>query len=73
MCGLFIQRAKLIGVDSLGMDVRVFSGMEAQTLRFSFNARVSYFPSYASQCYNDIFSYAAFSRVHVMTVQIRRR
>ncbi|KAG1327575.1 hypothetical protein COCNU_01G015090 [Cocos nucifera] len=37
--GLIVERAKLIGVDSLGMDVRVFSGMEAQTLRFSFNAR----------------------------------
>ncbi|OAY73893.1 Uncharacterized protein ACMD2_01238 [Ananas comosus] len=37
--GLTVERAKLIGVDSLGMDVRVFSGMEAQTLRFSFNAR----------------------------------
>lgn len=40
---LFMQRANLIGVDSLGMDVRVFSGMEAQTIRFSFNARVSFF------------------------------
>lgn len=37
--GLIVERANLIGVDSLGMDVRVFSGLEAQTLRFSFNAR----------------------------------
>ena len=35
-----MQRANVIGVDSLGMDVRVSSGMEARTLRFSFNARV---------------------------------
>ncbi|KAL5991031.1 hypothetical protein ACLOJK_011937 [Asimina triloba] len=31
--------ANLIGVDSLGMDVRVFTGLEARTIRFSFNAR----------------------------------
>ncbi|KAJ0977422.1 hypothetical protein J5N97_012896 [Dioscorea zingiberensis] len=37
--GLIVERANLIGVDSLGMDVRVFSGSEAKTLRFSFNAR----------------------------------
>lgn len=37
---LSVQGANLIGVDSLGMDVRAFSGVEAQTLRFSFNARV---------------------------------
>ncbi|XP_008802363.1 uncharacterized protein At3g49140 isoform X2 [Phoenix dactylifera] len=39
--GLVVERANLIGVDSLGMDVRVFSGMEAQTIRFSFNARAT--------------------------------
>nr|XP_019704267.1 uncharacterized protein At3g49140 isoform X4 [Elaeis guineensis] len=37
--GLIVERGNLIGVDSLGMDVRVFSGMEVQTIRFSFNAR----------------------------------
>uniref|UniRef100_A0A1D1ZD07 Uncharacterized protein At3g49140 n=2 Tax=Anthurium amnicola TaxID=1678845 RepID=A0A1D1ZD07_9ARAE len=37
---LNIEGANLIGVDSLGMDVRVFLGMEAQTVRFSFNTRV---------------------------------
>ncbi|XP_072972000.1 uncharacterized protein At3g49140 isoform X1 [Typha angustifolia] len=37
--GLNVEGANLIGVDSRGMDVRVFSGLEAQTLRFSFNSR----------------------------------
>lgn len=37
--GLIVERANLIGVDSLGMDVRTSSGLEAQTLRFSFNTR----------------------------------
>ncbi|XXG89224.1 hypothetical protein AAC387_Pa12g1278 [Persea americana] len=39
--GLHVEGANLIGVDSLGMDVRTFSGVEAQTLRFSFNARAT--------------------------------
>lgn len=37
--GLVVEGAKLIGVDSLGMDIRVFSGLEAKTLRISFNTR----------------------------------
>ncbi|OVA11385.1 hypothetical protein BVC80_8579g10 [Macleaya cordata] len=37
--GLNVEGAHLIGVDSLGMDVRVFSGIEAQTLRFPFKVR----------------------------------
>lgn len=37
----FIQGANLIGIDSLGIDVRVYCGMEARTLRFPFSARVS--------------------------------
>lgn len=36
---LIVERADIIGVDTLGMDVRVSSGMEMQTLRFSFNSR----------------------------------
>lgn len=39
--GLNVEGARLIGVDRLGMDVRVFSGMEARTLRFSFTARAT--------------------------------
>ncbi|XP_043711682.1 uncharacterized protein At3g49140 isoform X3 [Telopea speciosissima] len=39
--GLNVEGANLIGVDSLGMDVRVFSGAETQTLRFSFKSRVT--------------------------------
>lgn len=37
--GLTVETASLIGVDSLGIDVRAFSGMEARTVRFSFNAQ----------------------------------
>ncbi|KAF8402256.1 hypothetical protein HHK36_013208 [Tetracentron sinense] len=39
--GLSVEGANLIGVDSLGMDVRVFSGVEARTLRFSFKYRAT--------------------------------
>ncbi|XP_042515781.1 uncharacterized protein At3g49140-like [Macadamia integrifolia] len=39
--GLNVEGANIIGVDSLGMDVRVFSGAESQTLRFSFKSRVT--------------------------------
>jgi hypothetical protein len=35
-----LQEASLIGVDSLGIDVRAFSGLEVRTVRFSFNAQV---------------------------------
>nr|CAB3475110.1 unnamed protein product [Digitaria exilis] len=34
-----VEEASLIGVDSLGIDVRAFSGLEARTVRFSFNAQ----------------------------------
>ncbi|PKA49939.1 Uncharacterized protein AXF42_Ash019255 [Apostasia shenzhenica] len=37
--GIIVERANLIGVDGLGMDIRVSIGLEARTLRFSFNAR----------------------------------
>ncbi|XP_039072136.1 uncharacterized protein At3g49140 isoform X1 [Hibiscus syriacus] len=37
--GLQIEGANLIGVDSLGIDVRVFSGVEVQTRRFPFKIR----------------------------------
>ncbi|KAL5219982.1 hypothetical protein ABZP36_024695 [Zizania latifolia] len=37
--GLTVEEASLIGVDSLGIDVRAFSGLEARTVRFSFNAQ----------------------------------
>lgn len=37
--GLTVEEASLIGVDSLGIDVRAFSGLEAKTVRFSFNAQ----------------------------------
>ncbi|PSS35894.1 hypothetical protein CEY00_Acc00204 [Actinidia chinensis var. chinensis] len=39
--GLFVEGANLIGVDSLGMDVRVFSGEEVQTHRFPFKVRAT--------------------------------
>ncbi|XP_020576976.1 uncharacterized protein At3g49140 isoform X2 [Phalaenopsis equestris] len=37
--GLVVEGANIIGVDSLGIDVRVFFGLEAKTIRISFNAR----------------------------------
>ncbi|GAV69653.1 hypothetical protein CFOL_v3_13154, partial [Cephalotus follicularis] len=37
--GLHVERANLIGVDSLGIDVRVFSGVEVWTHRFPFKVR----------------------------------
>ncbi|XP_024450295.1 uncharacterized protein At3g49140 isoform X2 [Populus trichocarpa] len=39
--GLHVERANLIGVDSLGMDVRIFSGVEARTHRFPFKVRAT--------------------------------
>jgi len=39
--GLTVEEASLIGVDSLGIDVRAFYGLEARTVRFSFNAQAS--------------------------------
>ncbi|XP_009337441.1 uncharacterized protein At3g49140 [Pyrus x bretschneideri] len=39
--GLHVEGAHLIGVDSLGMDVRVFSGLEVQTHRFPFKVRAT--------------------------------
>jgi len=39
--GLDVEGAHLIGVDSLGMDVRVFSGAEVQTHRFPFKVRAT--------------------------------
>ncbi|CAK9185412.1 unnamed protein product [Ilex paraguariensis] len=39
--GLPVEGAILIGVDSLGMDVRVFSGIEVRTHRFPFKVRAT--------------------------------
>ncbi|KAL5849166.1 hypothetical protein ACOSQ4_007179 [Xanthoceras sorbifolium] len=39
--GLNVERVNLIGVDSLGMDVRVFSGVEVRTHRFPFKVRAT--------------------------------
>ncbi|XP_041994107.1 uncharacterized protein At3g49140-like isoform X2 [Salvia splendens] len=39
--GLHVEGANLIGVDSLGMDVRVYSGTEVRTHRFSFKTRAT--------------------------------
>uniref|UniRef100_A0A0A8YUQ0 Uncharacterized protein n=1 Tax=Arundo donax TaxID=35708 RepID=A0A0A8YUQ0_ARUDO len=36
---LTVEEASLISVDSLGIDVRAFSGLEARTVRFSFNTQ----------------------------------
>ncbi|KAJ6334186.1 hypothetical protein OIU78_011151 [Salix suchowensis] len=39
--GLPVERANLVGVDSLGMDVRILSGVEARTHRFPFKVRAT--------------------------------
>ncbi|KAL8479651.1 hypothetical protein ACS0TY_026529 [Phlomoides rotata] len=39
--GLHVEGANLIGVDSLGMDVRISSGTEVRTHRFSFKTRAT--------------------------------
>ncbi|KAK1412012.1 hypothetical protein QVD17_32934 [Tagetes erecta] len=39
--GFHVERANIIGVDSLGMDVRVFTGTEVRTHRFPFKIRVT--------------------------------
>lgn len=39
--GLQVQEAALIGIDSLGFDLRVCSGTQVQTLRFVFNSRAT--------------------------------
>ncbi|PIN11749.1 hypothetical protein CDL12_15643 [Handroanthus impetiginosus] len=39
--GIHVERANLIGVDSLGMDVRVSQGTEVRTHRFAFKVRAT--------------------------------
>ncbi|KAI3511645.1 hypothetical protein L1887_18802 [Cichorium endivia] len=39
--GFHVEEANIIGVDSLGMDVRVFTGHEVRTHRFPFKIRVT--------------------------------
>ncbi|XP_057995440.1 uncharacterized protein At3g49140 isoform X2 [Hevea brasiliensis] len=39
--GIQVEEAALIGVDSLGFDLRVCSGTQIQTLRFAFNSRAT--------------------------------
>ncbi|KAH6770294.1 Pentatricopeptide repeat superfamily protein [Perilla frutescens var. hirtella] len=39
--GLHVEGANLIGVDCLGMDVRVYTGTEVRTHRFSFKTRAT--------------------------------
>ncbi|XP_050221430.1 uncharacterized protein At3g49140-like [Mercurialis annua] len=39
--GLQVEEAAVIGVDSLGFDLRVCSGTRVETLRFSFNSRAT--------------------------------
>ncbi|KAF7149314.1 hypothetical protein RHSIM_Rhsim03G0191900 [Rhododendron simsii] len=40
--GIQVEEASIIGVDTLGFDLRISSGKQIQTLRFSFNARVEF-------------------------------
>ncbi|KAM1711837.1 hypothetical protein ACFX13_002081 [Malus domestica] len=39
--GLQVEEAVLIGVDSLGFELRVCSGTQVQTLRFALNTRAT--------------------------------
>ncbi|KAI5565554.1 hypothetical protein BDE02_14G129600 [Populus trichocarpa] len=39
--GLHVEAANLVGIDSLGMDVRIFCGVEARTHRFPFKVRAT--------------------------------
>lgn len=39
--GLEVEEAKVIGVDFLGIDLRVSAGIEVQTLRFQFNRKAT--------------------------------
>ncbi|XP_072981695.1 uncharacterized protein At3g49140-like isoform X1 [Typha angustifolia] len=39
--GIQVEEAAVIGVDSLGFDLRVCSGTQVQTLRFAFNTRAT--------------------------------
>ncbi|KAL8153471.1 hypothetical protein V2J09_011231 [Rumex salicifolius] len=39
--GLQVEEASLIGIDSLGFDLRVCSGTQVQTLRFAFSSRAT--------------------------------
>ncbi|XP_065867531.1 uncharacterized protein At3g49140 [Euphorbia lathyris] len=39
--GLHVEAANLIGVDSLGIDVRIFTGVEVRTHRFPFKVRAT--------------------------------
>ncbi|XP_058206024.1 uncharacterized protein At3g49140-like isoform X2 [Rhododendron vialii] len=39
--GIQVEEASIIGVDTLGFDLRISSGKQIQTLRFTFNARAS--------------------------------
>jgi len=40
--GIEVEETTIIGVDSLGIDVRVRSGTQLQTLRFAFSFRESF-------------------------------
>ncbi|OIW06372.1 hypothetical protein TanjilG_15017 [Lupinus angustifolius] len=60
--GLEVEEAQLICVDSLGFDLRVCSGTQVQTLRFTFKKRVHqlfYIATYISQVMIDV-SYAIY-------------
>ncbi|OIT26707.1 PREDICTED: uncharacterized protein At3g49140-like isoform X1 [Nicotiana attenuata] len=57
--GIQVEEVSLIGVDSLGFDLRVCSGTQVQTLRFSFRKRASSEYS-AERQLNDLL----FPRIH---------
>lgn len=60
--GIQVEEATLIGVDTLGFDLRVCSGRQVQTLRFTFNTRATSEYS-AERQLNDLL----FPRIHQKT------
>lgn len=69
--GLDIEGAHLIGVDSLGMDVRVFSGVEVQTHRFPFKVRATSEAAAEKQIQQLLFPRARRKKLRTLGVGVR--
>ncbi|KAG7981422.1 hypothetical protein I3843_05G233400 [Carya illinoinensis] len=65
--GIQVEEAALIGVDSLGFDLKVCSGTQVQTLRFAFNSQATSEYS-ADRQLNDLL----FPRIHQKPQQMKK-
>ncbi|EXC05954.1 hypothetical protein L484_014223 [Morus notabilis] len=65
--GIQVEEAVIIGVDSLGIDLRICSGTQVQTLRFGFDSRATSEYS-AERQLNDIL----FPRIHQKPQKIKQ-